>query len=282
MRTNQENLIVKLKGRIASRKNSARFNGVREQLVETLPRRQTAPSGGALPRHIVIAMDGNGRWAQQRNKPRVHGHRVGVNVARDIILCACKIGIEVLTLFAFSMENWGRDSREVAVILDELLPKALIDNIVEFNQLGIRLQVLGQKELLSKQTQLVIDEVVAATALNRGLIVNLAVSYSGRREILNAVERIISALEQGKICSADLNEALFTSFLDSGNLPFPDLYIRCGGVNRISNCMLWQMAYTEILPLDTLWPDFRPEHLYQAIRIYQKQPRKFGLVPDNE
>lgn len=234
---------------------------------------------GVLPRHIAIAMDGNGRWAQQRHQPRTAGHRMGVEVARNIILYSRTIGLEVLTLYAFSMENWGRDPGEVAVILDELLPQALFDNCEEFNRLGIRLEVLGEKELLSERTQRVIDQVRTATQANTKLIVNIAVSYSGRLEILKAVRRIIEALEKGQITSADLDEARFAHYLDSGHLPFPDLYIRCGGVNRISNFMLWQMAYTEIVALDTLWPDFRPEHLCEAIRIYQRQPRKFGLIP---
>ena len=236
---------------------------------------------GLLPRHIAIAMDGNGRWAQQRNQSRTAGHRMGVEAARDIILFSRAIGIEVLTLYTFSMENWGRDAREVAVILDELLPQALSENCDDFNRLGIRLEILGEKELLSERTQRVIYEVCIATQANTGLIVNIAVSYSGRLEILKAVRRVIEALEQGQITRTDLDETLFAKYLDSGHLPFPDLYIRCGGVNRLSNFMLWQMAYTEIVALDTLWPDFRPEHLREAIRIYQKQPRKFGLVPDD-
>ncbi len=235
---------------------------------------------GRLPRHVAIAMDGNGRWAQQRNQPRTAGHRMGVETARDIILFSHAIGLEILTLYTFSMENWGRDAREVAVILDELLPRALSENCDQFNRLGIRLEILGEKELLSEQTQRVIRDVCNATRKNTGLTVNIAVSYSGRLEILKAVQRIIDALERGQITRADLDEALFAKYLDSGHLPFPDLYIRCGGVNRLSNFMLWQMAYTEIVALDTLWPDFRPEHLQEAIRIYQRQPRKFGLVPD--
>ncbi len=232
-----------------------------------------------LPRHIAIAMDGNGRWAQQRNLPRTAGHRMGVEAAREIILSSRAIGLEVLTLYTFSMENWGRDEREVAVILDELLPQALSENCQEFNRLGIRLEILGEKELLSEQTQHVIRDVCSATRNNTGLIVNIAVSYSGRLEILKAVRRVIEDLEQGRITHTNLDEALFAKYLDSGHLPFPDLYIRCGGVNRLSNFMLWQMAYTEIVAMDILWPDFRPEHLREAIRIYKKQPRKFGLVP---
>jgi undecaprenyl diphosphate synthase len=236
---------------------------------------------GELPRHIAIAMDGNGRWAELRDQPRTAGHRVGVDVAREIILFSHKIGIEVLTLYAFSMENWGRDSHEVATILDELLPLALSANCEEFNRLGIRLEFLGEQELLSERTQRVIDEVKTLTRANTKLVVNIAVSYSGRLEILKAVRRVIEALEQGKISKGDLDETLFAQYLDSGHLPFPDLFIRCGGLNRISNFMLWQMAYTEIVALDTLWPDFRPEHLCEAIRIYQAQPRKFGLVPED-
>lgn len=235
---------------------------------------------GVLPRHIAIAMDGNGRWAQQRGQARTEGHRVGTKVAREIILYSRDIGIEVLTLYAFSVENWGRDPREIAVILDELLPLALSSNCDEFNRLGIRLEVLGEVQLLSERTQRVIDEVRTVTRHNTRLIVNIAVSYSGRLEILNAVRRVIDALEHKRISRADLNEASFAQYLDSGHLPFPDLYIRCGGVNRLSNFMLWQMAYAEIFALDTLWPDFRPRHLCEAIRTYQAQPRKFGLVPD--
>ena len=251
------------------------------QLAEIYPMSDPNLISGVLPRHIAIAMDGNGRWAQRSNQPRTAGHRMGVKVAREIILFSRSIGLEVLTLYAFSMENWGRDSREVTMILDELLPRALSDNSKEFNRRGIRLEVLGEKELLSERTQHVIDKVRIATQTNTELIVNIAVSYSGRLEILKAVRRVIEALEQGQTTHADLDEALFAQYLDSGHLPFPDLYIRCGGVNRISNFMLWQMAYTEIVALDTLWPDFRPENLSEAISTYQRQPRKFGLVPDD-
>jgi undecaprenyl diphosphate synthase len=237
-------------------------------------------TSGLLPCHVAIAMDGNGRWAQQRDQPRTAGHRKGVGVAHDIILFSRSLGIEVLTLYAFSMENWGRDSHEVEVILDELLPLALSSNLEEFNGLGIRLEFLGEQELLSEQTQRVINQVRTATQANTGMILNLAVSYSGRLEILKAVRRVIAALQGGRITPADLDEDHFGQYLDSGRLPFPDLFIRCGGLNRISNFMLWQMAYTEIVTLDTLWPDFQPEHLVEAIRIYQRQPRKFGLVPD--
>src|SRR5690349_6866320 len=236
---------------------------------------------GELPRHIAIAMDGNGRWAKLRGRPRTDGHRVGVQAAREIILFSYKLGIEVLTLYAFSMENWGRDSHEVATILDELLPLALSNNCEEFNRLGIRLEFLGEAELLSERTQRVIDEVKTLTRANSNLIVNIAVSYSGRLEILKAVRRVIDALEQGEISKDELDETHFATFLDSGHLPFPDLFIRCGGLNRISNFMLWQMAYTEIVTLDTLWPDFRPEYLLEAIRAYQERPRKFGLVLDD-
>ena len=161
----------------------------------------------SLPRHIAIAMDGNGRWAQQRNLPRTAGHRMGVEAARDIILFSRAIGLEVLTLYTFSMENWGRDAGEVAVILDELLPQALSENCDDFNRLGIRLEILGEKELLSEQTQRVIQEVCSATRANTGLIVNIAVSYSGRLEILKAVRRVIEALERGQITRADLDES---------------------------------------------------------------------------
>jgi undecaprenyl diphosphate synthase len=237
---------------------------------------------GELPRHIAIAMDGNGRWAQQRSQPRTDGHRVGVEVAREIILFCRAIGIKVLTLYTFSTENMGRDSHEVAVILDELLPLALSYTCEEFNQAGIRVEILGEKDRLSEQTRRVIDEVRSATQANSRMVLNIAVSYSGRQEILNAVRRVTQALEGGQITHGDLDEAAFARYLDSGHLPFPDLYIRCGGVNRISNFMLWQMAYTEIVALDTLWPDFRPEHLSEAIRMYQRQPRKYGLVTDDQ
>jgi undecaprenyl diphosphate synthase len=278
MKVKKENFAAKLNRLIEVKSRPDGTQHTQTEAVETNPLSDPNFISDVLPRHIAIAMDGNGRWAQQRRQPRTAGHRIGADVAREIILFSRAIGIEVLTLYAFSMENWGRDSREVAVILDELLPLALSDNYEEFNRLGIRIEVLGEEELLSERTQRVIDVVRTATQTNTGLIVNIAVSYSGRLEILKAVRRVIEALEQEQITRADLNEALFAQYLDSGHLPFPDLYIRCGGVNRISNFMLWQMAYTEIVSLDTLWPDFRPEHLCEAIRTYQGQPRKFGLV----
>jgi undecaprenyl diphosphate synthase len=239
------------------------------------------PISGELPRHIAIAMDGNGRWARQRGQPRTAGHRKGVETAREIILYSRALGIEVLTLYAFSMENWGRDSGEVSTILDELLPLALSSNLDEFNRQGIRLEFLGEKELLSQKTQRIIDEIKWFTQANKGMILNLGVSYSGRLEILKAVRRAARAVAQGQIAEVDLDEKSFVKYLDSGHLPFPDLFIRCGGLNRISNFMLWQIAYTEIVTIDTLWPDFRPEHLLKAIQTFKGRPRKFGLVPSD-
>lgn len=239
------------------------------------------PITDELPRHIAIAMDGNGRWANQRGQPRTAGHRKGVETAREIILYSRQLGIAVLTLYAFSMENWGRDTQEVSTILDELLALALSSHLDEFNRQGIRLEFLGEQELLSQSTRQIVDEVKKITQTNRGMILNLAVSYSGRLEILKAVRRAIQAVAQRQISEADLDEEHFATYLDSGHLPFPDLFIRCGGLNRISNFMLWQMAYTEIVTIDTLWPDFRPEHLLEAIQAYQGRPRKFGLVTDD-
>jgi len=234
---------------------------------------------GHLPRHIAITMDGNGRWARRQGKPRNYGHKRGAEVAQDIVKACHELGIEVLTLYAFSFENWQRSRREVSFLMEELLPKGLRKGLQELDETTIRVRVMGELDYLPEKTLRTIEEVVRKTEKNTGMVLNLAISYSGRLEILSAVRRLIDAIERGEIRKVGLDESLFSRYLYTAGLPDPDIHIRAGGVNRISNLMLWQMAYTELLAPGMLWPDFTRTDLYKAILHYQHQPRKFGRVP---
>ncbi len=226
---------------------------------------------GNLPRHIAIIMDGNGRWAQKRGLPRVAGHNEGVKSVKVIVEACGELGIEVLTLYAFSQENWKRPSWEVSALM-KLLMKTIhseLDNLIEKN---VQVRTIGHVDMLPPQTLRQVREAVERTRTNTGLKLNLALSYSGRLEILDAVKKLMA---EG-LSTSELTESRFSEFLETGGLPDPDLIIRTSGEFRISNFLLWQLAYAEIYVTDCLWPDFRKPQLYEAIANFEMRERRFG------
>lgn len=228
-----------------------------------------------LPRHIAIVMDGNGRWARQRGLPRVAGHRAGVKVVRDIVRASGELGLEVLTLFAFSTENWLRPRAEVSALV-RLLITTIRNEIAEINRSNVKILVIGRWDEFPASARREVAEAIAQTANNTGLRLTLALNYGGRREIVEAAKRLAQDLLDGKHQLSEVDDALFASYLDTAGLPDPDLLIRTSGEMRISNFLLYQLAYTEMCVTPILWPDFRREHFYAAIRDYQQRERRFG------
>ncbi len=234
---------------------------------------------GNLPRHIAIIMDGNGRWARQRGKKRIAGHRAGVDSVRDVVRAAGELGIEVLTLYVFSSENWKRPPQEVSALMN-LLKETLEKETKELVENNVRVRTIGKIEQLPRSCQRALERTIELTSRNSGLILNLALNYGGRREIVEAVRRIASEVEGGKYKAEEIGEKAVSEHLFTAGLPDPDLLIRTSGEMRLSNFLLWQMAYTEIWVTDVLWPDFRRRHLYQAIESYQSRERRFGRVKE--
>jgi undecaprenyl diphosphate synthase len=231
-----------------------------------------------LPAHVAIIMDGNGRWANRRRLPRVAGHRAGVGPVRSTVESCARMGVQVLTLYAFSSENWKRPRAEVDTLW-KLLQYYLRKELPELQRNGIRLQAIGRLDALPERVRRELDEVVQATAANRRLRVNLAINYSGRAELVDAVNSIIGAARaQGRLETLLVDEDMISSRLYTSDAPDPDLLIRTSGELRISNFLLWQIAYAEIWVTDTLWPDFRASHLLQAILEYQKRDRRYGGI----
>jgi len=231
-----------------------------------------------LPNHIAIIMDGNGRWAKKRGLPRNFGHRAGIESVRKIVRACGEIGVEVLTLYVFSVENWERPGEEVRGLMG-MLRQLLRKEIRELDKNNVRLTSIGRRELLPKVVREELERGIQALKNNTGLVLNLALSYGGRTEIVDAARRIAEEAEQGKIDSQHLDEAVFARHLYAPELSDPDLLIRTAGDMRISNLLLWQIAYTELYFTDVLWPDFRKPHLLQAIADYQQRERRFGKVP---
>jgi len=227
-----------------------------------------------LPAHVAIIMDGNGRWAAQRHLPRVEGHRAGIEAVRDTVECAARLGIQVLTLYAFSVENWKRPKTEVSTLM-LLLKRYLRSELSTLLRNDIRFRVIGRIEELAPDIQAELREAIARTASNRGMLFNIALNYGGRAEIVDAARR---AIEAG-VRAEDLDESRFASYLYTAGQPDPDLMIRTSGEMRVSNYLLWQIAYAEIYVTDTLWPDFRRRHLIDAVLAYQKRERRYGGIP---
>jgi undecaprenyl diphosphate synthase len=226
-----------------------------------------------LPGHVAIIMDGNGRWAARRHLPRVEGHRAGINSVRDVVETSARLGIGVLTLYAFSLENWKRPASEVSTLMS-LLKRYLrleLDTLLRHN---IRFQVIGRKSELSPDIRDELDAAVTKTAGNTGMQFNIALNYGGRAEIVDAVRR---ALATG-LSPDEIDEPRFAGLLYTAGQPDPDLLIRTSGEMRVSNFLLWQIAYSEIWVTDTLWPDFRCRHLLEAILDYQKRDRRYGGI----
>jgi len=226
-----------------------------------------------LPAHVAIIMDGNGRWAAQRHLPRVEGHRAGIESVRDTVECAARLGIQVLTLYAFSVENWKRPVSEVSTLM-MLLKRYLRSELGTLLRNDIRVRVIGRSDELAPDIQKELNEAIARTSSNRGMLFNIALNYGGRAEIVDAARR---AIEAG-VRPEDLDESRFASFLYTAGQPDPDLMIRTSGEMRVSNYLLWQIAYAEIYVTDTLWPDFRRRHLIDAVLAYQKRERRYGGI----
>jgi undecaprenyl diphosphate synthase len=226
-----------------------------------------------LPRHVAVIMDGNGRWAAQRHLPRVEGHRAGIDAVRDVVESSARLGIPVLTLYAFSVENWKRPVTEVSTLMT-LLKRYLRLELKTLLRNNIRFKVIGRVEELARDIQDELHAAEAKTAQNTGMQFNIALNYGGRAEIIEATRRLLAA----GVRPEDLDEARFSGFLYTAGQPDPDLLIRTSGEMRVSNFLLWQIAYAEIWVTDTLWPDFRKRDLLEAILAYQKRDRRYGGI----
>jgi undecaprenyl diphosphate synthase len=232
---------------------------------------------GKMPAHVAIIMDGNGRWAKRRSLDRLEGHRRGVTVIETIIRASVDIGIPHLTLFAFSTENWNRPAYEVAGIMT-LLKQFLRDRQVELRDNGVRFNVIGNLGMLSQDVREVLDEARDLTRDCRRMVLTIALSYGGRDEIARAVRRLAIDAAAGRIDPGAIDEQMVAGYLDTAGLPDPDILIRTSGEMRISNFMLWQLAYTEVFVTRTFWPDFGPDELVRILREYQERERRFGKV----
>ncbi|MFN8341588.1 MAG: isoprenyl transferase [Cyclobacteriaceae bacterium] len=232
---------------------------------------------GKLPRHIAVIMDGNGRWAKNKGAARIFGHRNAVQSVREVTEGCGELGVEYLTLYAFSTENWGRPKEEVDALM-ELLVSTLKKEIQMLHDNHVRLLTIGDIGNLPSDCRINLSEAVAATAGNKGLKLVIALNYSGRSEILKAAQMIGEDIRSGKLSSSHLTESVFAGYLETGSMPDPELLIRTSGEMRISNFLLWQIAYTELYITSKLWPDFRKEDLFEAICAFQKRERRFGKV----
>jgi undecaprenyl diphosphate synthase len=230
-----------------------------------------------LPSHIAIIMDGNGRWAEQRSLPRVAGHKQGVESVRAVVEGCREIGVSVLTLYAFSRENWNRPKWEVKTLM-QLLGHYLKAEIENLHKNGIALRVIGNIEQLPAKLQEQLQKAIHYTQENKEMILNVALSYSGRAEIIRAVRQTAEAVLTNRLSLEDISEATFEPFLYTHGLPDPDLLIRTSGEYRLSDFLTYQVAYTELYVTPTLWPDFRKKHLSAAIQEFQKRERRFGLT----
>ena len=236
-------------------------------------------SNGDLPRHIAIIMDGNGRWARMKNKPRAHGHREGINSVREIVQVCGEIGISHLTLYTFSSENWSRPKSEVSAIM-KLLLSTIKKEINNLHKNNVKLSTIGNINDLPNDTRKNIMDGIAKTQNNSGLNLILALSYGSRQELIRAFKRIGKKIQSSEIVPDDINENLIGKELYSKDIPDPDLLIRTGGEFRLSNFLLWQAAYSELLITDTHWPDFREEALLNGIYEYQNRQRRFGQTAE--
>lgn len=241
----------------------------------TIEELRASVAGNGLPKHVAIIMDGNGRWAKQRGMPRIAGHKKGADTVRLVTEECRAIGVKVLTLYAFSDENWGRPREEVGFLMD-MLGSFLRSEIETMKKNGIRFRTIGRTERLPDTVRTWIDRAMAETAGNTGMILNLALSYGGRGEIVEAIKRLSGA---GGL-TGDLTEEAFSAHLDTAGLPDPDLIIRTSGEKRISNFLLWQAAYAELYFTDILWPDFKADDLLRALLDYQGRQRRFGLTQE--
>ena len=228
-----------------------------------------------IPKHIAIIMDGNGRWAKQKGAMRIFGHRNAIQAVREAIEGSGELGVNYLTLFSFSTENWSRPKEEVEALMD-LLVQTIVAETELMMKNKVRLNAIGDLESLPKSTYDKLVEVMKQTSANTGLTVNLALSYSGQWELTKAAQRIAQKVSEGKLSPGEITQQTLADHLDTAGIPDPELMIRTSGEYRISNFLLWQLAYTELYFTEVLWPDFRKEHLIAAIEDYQKRERRFG------
>jgi len=231
------------------------------------------------PRHIAIIMDGNGRWARSQGSARAHGHQAGFRTTRDIVEACGRLQIESLTLFAFSSENWKRPEKEVGFLLDLFL-RALQSEVAKLHDNRVCIQFIGDRTAFSDKLQTQMSIAEEKTAKNDGLKLAIAVNYGGRWDIANAAKKIAEAVEQGSLKAKDIDQQLFGEYISLSQVSEPDLFIRTGGEKRISNYLLWHLAYTELYFTDVLWPDFNEEELKRAISYYAGRQRRFGQTGD--
>jgi len=234
-------------------------------------------TASSLPKHVGIIMDGNGRWAQLRNKPRIEGHREGAESVRDITRAAREMGIEALTLYAFSSQNWARPADEVAGLM-QLLRDFIIGERAEIMDNGIRLDALGDIERLPAFVREPLDELRAASRGNSKMVLTLALSYGGRESIARAARAAAADIAAGKLTCEGLDADKLGSYLPTASLPALDLLIRTSGELRVSNFMLWEIAYAELMFVDVMWPDFRRDHLYKCLESFGQRERRFGMT----
>jgi undecaprenyl diphosphate synthase len=226
-----------------------------------------------LPQHVAVIMDGNGRWAAQRHLPRVEGHRAGIDSVREVVETSARLGIRVLTLYAFSVENWKRPVAEVSTLM-MLLKRYLRLELNTLLRNNIRFRVIGREDELAPDIRSELQLAEQKTAANTGMLFNIALNYGGRAEIVEAVKRMLAA----GVAPDAIDEQTFAGFLYTAGQPDPDLLIRTSGEMRVSNFLLWQIAYSEIWVTDTLWPEFRKRHLFEAVLAYQKRDRRYGGI----
>lgn len=236
-------------------------------------------NAGEIPAHIAIIMDGNGRWAKKRGLPRVAGHKRGVDTVKEITEVCAEIGVKYLTLYTFSTENWNRPKDEVSTLM-RLLLKSIRDRVGELNDNNIKLTTIGDISSLPVEVQNELFDAIDKTKNNTKMTLNLALSYSGRWELLEAVKKISDLAAKGKISANEINEKCIADHLTTKHIPDPDLLIRTSGEFRVSNFLLWQIAYTEFYISDVFWPDFGRNDLYEAVGNFQKRERRFGKVSD--
>ncbi len=231
----------------------------------------------ALPRHIAIIMDGNGRWAKKRGMPRVFGHRNGVKAVREVTEASAELGIEYLTLYAFSKENWKRPKNEVNTLMD-LFVTTVSKELATLNKNNIRLEAIGDLDSLPSKTYKALKSAMKSTEHNNHMTLVLALNYSSKWEIMQAVKKIAGQVKEQNIDPGDITEDHLTNYLTTKHIPDPELMIRTSGENRISNFLLWQLSYAELVFNKTMWPDFRKEDLYDCILEYQRRERRFGMT----
>ena len=252
-------------------------------MIEPYPRdkikQDELKNSGEIPEHIAIIMDGNGRWAKSKNLSRVFGHKEGVNSARDIVEASGQLGIKYLTLYTFSTENWKRPKNEVTMLM-KLLIRSIRNETDRLNQNDVKLIATGNLDNLPGKVLVELTSAIESTKKNKLMTLNLALSYSGRWDIMNAVKNIVKEQNESIIDPDSINEKTFSKYLSTRDIPDPDLLIRTGGEFRISNFLLWQIAYSEIYIDSSYWPDFKRNQFYRAISEFQKRERRFGLVSE--